>query len=57
MITSLVTLLIVVIVAYVVWRYAFGAFIKDGTVMNLIGLIIGLALLLYAARLFGFRLP
>ncbi len=57
MITHLITLLVVALVAWIVWKYVLGAFIKDAQVMNVIGIIIGLILLLYALRLFGIALP
>lgn len=57
MITALITLLIVALVAWVVWKYVLGAFISDGQVMNIIGIILGLALLMYALKLFHIALP
>lgn len=56
MITSLITLLIVALVLCIVW-YVVGIFIKDGTIMRIIGIIMGLVLLLYGLRLFKIALP
>ena len=56
MITSLITLLIVALVLYVIY-YLAGLFIKDGNVMKIIGIILGLVLLIYGLRLFHVALP
>lgn len=56
MITSLITLLVVALVLWLIW-YLAGIFIKDGTAMKIIGIILGLILLLYALRLFHIALP
>lgn len=56
MISLLITFLIVVLVAYLVW-YAICIFIEDAKAKKLIGIIIGLIVLLYALQLFGSRLP
>lgn len=51
MITSLIMLLIIALVLYLVW-YLVGLFIT-GTPHQVIGIILGLVLLLYALKLFG----
>lgn len=56
MISSLITLLVVALVAVVVWIVV-GTFISDGRIMKLIGLILGLLVLLYGLRLFHIALP
>jgi len=56
MLTSLISLLIVALVLYIVW-YLASLFIKDGTVMKIIGIILGLVLLLYGLHLFHIPLP
>lgn len=56
MITSLITLLIVALVLYVIW-YLASLFIKDGTIMKIIGIILGLVLLLYGLKLFHIAIP
>lgn len=55
MISALITLLIIVLVAYLVW-YLVGLFIT-GTPHQIIGIIIGLIVLVYALKLFGIALP
>lgn len=55
MISTLITLLIVVLIAYLVW-WCVGLFIQ-GKPHQVIGIIIGLVVLLYALKLFGVRLP
>lgn len=56
MITALITLLVAALVLWIIW-YIVGLFIKDGTIMRIIGIVLGLLLLLYALRLFGVALP
>ncbi len=56
MITPLITLLICALVLYVIY-YLVSLFISDATVLKIVGIILGLALLLYALRLFHFALP
>lgn len=51
MITSLITFLIVAIVACIVF-YVITMFIADGRIQKLIGLILGLIVLLYGLKLF-----
>jgi hypothetical protein len=53
MLTQLVILLVIALVAWVIWKYVLGAFIKDGQIMNIIGIIIGLILLIYALKMFN----
>ena len=55
MLTSLITLLIVALVLLVVY-YLVGMFIQ-GRPLQIIGIILGLVLLLYALRLFNVALP
>lgn len=55
MISSLITLLIIALLLLVIW-YVVGMFIT-GKPLQLIGIILGLVLLLYALRLFHFALP
>jgi hypothetical protein len=55
MITALITLLIVALVMFLVW-WIIGKFIT-GTPHQIIGIILGLILLLYALRLFNVALP
>lgn len=55
MITTLITLLIAVLVGLIVW-YVIGLFIADGRIRQVLGLIIGLLILLYALRLFNIGL-
>jgi hypothetical protein len=55
MITALITLLIVALVVFLVW-WIIGKFIT-GTPHQIIGIILGLILLLYALRLFNVALP
>ncbi len=53
MIEHLITVLVAALVAYIIF-YVVGLFIKDGTVMKIIGIVLGLLLLLYALNQFGF---
>lgn len=52
MIATLITLLIVALVLFLVW-YLVSLFIKDARIMNIIGIILGLILLLYALQVLG----
>lgn len=52
MITTLITLLIIVLIGLIIW-YVIGLFIPDPRIKNIIGLIIGLVILLYALKLFN----
>ena len=52
MIVTLITLLIVALVLFLIW-YLVGLFIKDARIMNIIGIILGLILLLYAMQSLG----
>ena len=52
MITTLITLLILALVLFLVW-YVVGMFIKDARIMQIIGVILGLILLLYALNALG----
>lgn len=56
MITSLVSLLIAALVLYIVY-YLASLFIKDATVMKIVGIILGLILLLYGLRVFHIATP
>lgn len=55
MLTALITLLIVALVMFLVW-WIIGKFIT-GTPHQIIGIILGLILLLYALRLFNVAIP
>lgn len=55
MISALITLLVVVLIAYLVW-YCVGLFIT-GKPLQIIGIILGLMVLLYALKLFGVHIP
>jgi hypothetical protein len=55
MIAALVTLLIVALVLYIVY-FVVGMFIQ-GMPLQIIGIILGLLLLLYALKLFNVALP
>lgn len=51
MITALLTFLVVALIVYLVW-YLIGLFIQ-GTPHQVIGIILGVILLIYALKLFG----
>lgn len=55
MLTSLLTLLIVALVLVLIY-YVVGMFIT-GKPLQIIGIILGLVLLIYALRLFGVAIP
>lgn len=52
MIEALLTILVAALVGYIVF-YLVGLFIKDGNVMKIIGIVIGLLVLLFALRELG----
>jgi len=52
MIEALISILIVALVLFVVW-WAVGLLVKNGTIMNVIGIVLGLVLLLYALDKLG----
>ncbi|MEP6671706.1 MAG: hypothetical protein ABJF10_21275 [Chthoniobacter sp.] len=56
MITSLISLLLCALVLYLIW-WVVGLFISDGTIMKIIGIILGLVLLIYGLRVFHIALP
>ncbi len=55
MISLLITFLVVVLVAYVIF-YCVGLFLP-GVPQKIVGIILGLVVLLYALKLFGVALP
>ncbi len=52
MLESLIVILVAALVGYVIY-FLVGLFIKDGTAMKVIGIIIGLLFLLFALRELG----
>lgn len=52
MISSLITLLVLALVMFVVWKYILGTFIP-ADINRIVGIIFGLILFLYAMAMFG----
>lgn len=52
MLSALITILILGVILFIVW-YVVGLLIKNDTIMNAIGIVLGLILLLFALRELG----